>query len=362
MKKNLNVLLTASSGPGAVGIISALKSHPTKKICVITGSVEEFQDVSLKMSEKHIKIPFASDKQFVEKMITICKENDIQLIVPAYCEEIVKLAEYEKNFLKEGINILCPSNENICIAHNKDLLYENMKKDGVKYYPRFEIVSSVDELKKACLSMGYPEQKICVKPAVCNGGSRGFYLLDESYDRLKMYFEEKQQPVCSLEELLLKFKGLDEIPKIIVMEYLGGSEYGIDVVAKDGRVISSLIRKRLSPQIAGIDMRVKVEEKEELNILTQEIVEKFQLNSIVNIDVRYDSNMEKAYVLEINPRQSAYIGTSSKKVNLLAMSIDLKLGEKIHIDTYKTNHKEVMGIRYFGEFTICDEKLVLLEE
>ncbi|AEB75794.1 hypothetical protein [Clostridium botulinum] len=40
------------------------------------------------------------------------------------------------------------------------------------------------------------------------------------------------------------------------------------------------------------------------------------------------------------------------------MSIDLKLGEKVNINKYKTKYKEVTGIRCFGEFTICDDKLV----
>ena len=52
--------------------------------------------------------------------------------------------------------------------------------------------------------MGYPQKKVCVKPAVCNGGSRGFYLLDEDYDRFKNYFIDKHKPICSLDELLFK--------------------------------------------------------------------------------------------------------------------------------------------------------------
>lgn len=360
-KEKLKILLTASSGPGAVGIINALKSHPNKDIDIVTGSVEVFEDISLKLVNKHITIPFASDKNFTTKMIKICKENNINLIVPAYCEEILQLAKYEEEFLKEGIKILCPTKENIFVAHNKDILYKKIKKLNLDYYPKFEVVETVEQLKKVCLQMGYPEKKVCVKPAVCNGGSRGFYLLDENYDRLKMYFKEKQQPICSLDELMLKLKGLNKIPKIIVMEFLEGPEYGIDVVAKEGKVISSVTRKRLSPQIAGIDMRVEIEDRKELEKLTLDIVKYLNLNSIVNIDIRYNKDMSKAYVLEINPRQSAYIGTSAKKINLLAMAIDLKLGESINIEDYKTQYKEIKGIRYFGEFTICDKEIVFLD-
>ena len=49
---------------------------------------------------------------------------------------------------------------------------------------------------------------------------------------------------------------------MMVMDYLDGSEYGIDVVAQNGEVISSVMRKRLHPQIAGMGYeRIKGEEE-----------------------------------------------------------------------------------------------------
>ncbi len=360
-KKKLKVLLTASSGPGAVGIIHALRNHPNKHIFIVTGSVEDYEDVSLKIADKYVKIPFSSDEDFVSKMIRICKENNIDLIVPAYSQEILELAKNEEVFLREGIHILCPSFENIFTAHNKDIMYEQLQRLNCNCYPNFKFVNSVDELKSVCLSMGYPQKKLCVKPAVCNGGSRGFFVLDENYDRFKNYFLEKEQPICSLDELLLKLKGLKRIPRIIVMDYLSGPEYGIDVVAKEGEVISYVVRKRLHPQVAGIDMRVKIENREDLSDFTKKIVKNLKLNSIVNIDIRYDEEMNKPYILEINPRQSAYIGTSAQKINLLSMAIDLKLGEKINVDNYKKNYENIVGVRYFGEFNICDNELVFFD-
>lgn len=362
MKNKLKVLLTASSGPGAVGIIHALKKHPKKDIFIVAGSVDDYEDISLKMADKHIKIPFSNDREFIKKMIVICKENDIDLIVPAYSEEILELSKYEQIFLEAGIYILCPSLDNIFISHNKDIMYEKLKQLGLGYYPKFEIVNTVKDLKNTCIKMGYPEKRICVKPAVCNGGSRGFYLLDENYDRFRSYFIDKHKPICSLDELLLKLKGLNKIPKIMVMDYLDGPEYGIDVVAQNGEVISSVIRKRLHPQIAGIDMRVQVEERKDLIELTKRIVKAMNFSSIINIDIRYSKHMNKAYILEINPRQSAYAGTCSQKINLLAMAIDLKLGEEINVDDYKTGYKDVMGVRYFGEFTICDDEIIFLAD
>ncbi|AEB75792.1 hypothetical protein [Clostridium botulinum] len=70
--------------------------------------------------------------------------------------------------------------------------------------------------------MGYPKQNICVKPVRCNGGGRGFYILNKIYDRKEVFFKEKYKPICSLNELLLKLQGLDNIPRILIMEYIDG--------------------------------------------------------------------------------------------------------------------------------------------
>jgi len=68
----------------------------------------------------------------------------------------------------------------------------------------------------------------------------------------------------------------------------------------------------------------------------------------------------KPYLIEINPRQSAFIGLTAEKINLLAMSIDMCMGDlkDIGVYTVKQEYQNIMAIRYIEEFAICNGTVV----
>lgn len=358
--KSLKVLLTACSGPGAEGIIHALRQHPRLNIYIIGGSVEDSESIGWILADDKVVIPYANDPQFIEKILDICEKKAVDLILPAFSDESMLLTQNLDRFTQKGVKILSPQYESTLLVHNKAMMLKRLEELGADYYPGYNKADTVMELKEACFRMGYPERKICVKPAKCNGGSRGFYILDEDYDRYRVFFQEKAQPVCSLDELLLKLKGLEEIPQMLIMEYIPGQEYGMDVLAQEGKMLACVARKRLPPQVAGIDMRIVVEERKELIQLAKKVVRDLNLSSILCMDVRFDEKDEKPYLIEVNPRQSAYTGISSQYANLLAMAIDIKLGVKVEKADYYSGYSQVVGIRYFGDFTICDGNTVFL--
>ena len=64
----------------------------------------------------------------------------------------------------------------------------------------------------------------------------------------------------------------------------------------------------------------------------------------------------KPCVVEINPRQGAYIGTSSAEINMMAMAIDMLLGESVHSESYASGKKVNMGVRYFNDYVIYSDE------
>jgi carbamoyl-phosphate synthase large subunit len=356
MKKKLRVLLTAAAGPGGAGIINALKNHPLRDIDVVAGVVDNIEDSSLVLTQERVTIPYAHDQEFSPKILKICLENKIDLIVPAFSEECLTLSQTKAIFEEKNIKVLTPDYDNVRECHDKKLMNEILTQRYPEYIIPYKAVDQVKELAEACYQLGYPEKRVCVKPVVCNGGSRGFYIIDENYDRIHNYYFEKQPNTCSLDELLLKFRGETCIPELMVMKYIEGQEYGVDVVAQNGMVVASVIRRRLGPVLASMNMRVEIAKNEKIDVLIGKIVKELNLNSMVNFDLI--SNEHNDYVIEINPRQSAYIGTSAQKINLLAIAIDLLFGEEIDKQKYETNYENVMSVRYLEEFAICDGKIV----
>lgn len=357
---NIKVLLTTASGPGMSGIIHSLKSHPLKNIEIIAGTVEEDSSNISVFSDRIIKIPYANSDNYVNDMLSICLENKVDLIISGFSDENTVLSKYKSAFENKNIKILCPSHENIYLCHNKNKLYEKLEELDSEYLIPYKTVDSLEELKNACIAFGYPSSKVCIKPAVCNGGSRGFFIIDEKYDRYQELFAEKSTNLCSLDELTLKFKNIKVLPKLLVMKYIEGQEYGIDVVAKNGEVIAYTIRKIFEPRLANICMKVETVESKEIDKLIRKITKQLKLNCIFNMDIICRDR--EMYLIEINPRQSSFIGVSTPKINLLAIAIDLLYKEVIDVDLYKGRYNQVTGLRYIEEFCMHNNEIIIYKK
>lgn len=351
-------MLTAASGPGAIGIIHALKSHPNKKIEVIAGCVDDTENGSILCTEDRVLIPYVSDPDFVQKMIIICTEQNINLIVPGFSQESLVLSKQINKFEEKGIKVLSPSFNVVDICHNKNKMLEYLSNNKSLYCMEYKVASNIHELVQMCLDLGYPNRKICVKPAVCSGGSRGFFILEDDYDRYENFFLKKDSHICTLEELKLKLQNITNLPLMLIMEYIEGEEFGIDIVAHDGEMAGCIIRKHLEPILASINMRMDIIKDKDMKELARYTAKLFSIDSLVNIDIIRAKKDGKLYILEINPRQGANIGLGVQHFNLMAMAIDCKYGDAFDQEVYKGNYNEIKGIRYIEEFAICDGEIV----
>lgn len=357
--RRLKVLLTAVSGPGGVGIANALKSHPFADITIIGGRVEAEPDpASMLFCSQTVKIPYAKDPLFIDKMLDICAENDIDILLPAFSDESVRLSEKEnlEKFEKIGTKVLVPNHQNVIDCHYKDRLDSKISQSFPEYLISYEMADDMAELETAAYKLGYPERMVCLKPAVCNGGSRGFAVLDMNYDPVKNFFYEKSSNTFTLEEFMLKFKNCSSIPRLIVMEYIDMPEYGADILAKNGRVISCVLREKLPPMLANMNMKIKLVQNEVMNNMVNDISGALNLTGLFNMDLFYRKGIAK--LIEINPRQGAYIGSVVGRCNLLAAAIDMLTGDFKAISGYENTAKDITAVRYIEEFAIWDGKTV----
>ena len=352
------ILMTVSGGPGSMSLIHALRRHPFKNFTLFAGRVDGAENGSLLAVDSFIDIPYASDDLYEEKMLDICTNNRIELVISGYTDEVLKLSKARAEFEAKGVRILAPNYKAVAICRDKALLNKAVCNLAPEYLIPFSEIFSVSELLTACGEMGYPDKKLCVKPSVCNGGSRGFWILDENYDRHHAFFTEKETKYCTPSELVLKLEGIRLLPSLLLMPFIDGVVYGVDVLARDGQVISHVIRECMNPVLAGMNMRMAICEKEAISTMIKKLTQLFHLDSIFNVDVIMDDG--KPYLIEINPRQSAFIGLTAEKINLLAMSIDMCMGDlkDIGVYTVKQEYQNIMAIRYIEEFAICNGTVV----
>jgi len=320
--KSLNVLVTGAGAPGFPGIVKALMMNKERKIKIVATDAKE-DVVGYYLVKKHYKVPIGNDPTYVESILKIGRKEKIDVILPLCTLELLPLAENREKFEKIGIKVVVSEPEALEVALNKGKLFDFFKDS---YAPKFFKVTTVEEFEKSCERLGYPEKPIVFKP-VMSFGSRGLRIIIPNLDRSSLFFKEKPTSVYTSYEDMLNILSQKPFPESLVMEYLPGKEYSVDLLIGDD-VIYSIPRERVVIK-QGISNVGRIEKNEELIEVSSYIAKKLGLKYNVNMQFKQDEKGELK-IIEINPRVSgSIIFCVGAGVNLPYYGIKLVLGEDV---------------------------------
>ena len=226
------------------------------------------------------------------------------------------------------ISIVAVSNpEPLMIANNKCRLLDFLKQNGLPcadYYA----VQNKDELREKAEALGYPLRRVCVK-ATEGSGSRGFRILDENTSRLKMFLYEKPSAgIIKLDELLEILNEAEEFPNLLVMEYLPGTEYSVDLLADNGKMLVGCCRKSLRME-NSIMLEAEIVYAPAVLEYCAKITALLNLDGNIGFDLKERSDGTPV-VMECNPRLTAGVPFFALAgVNFPYLCIKKTLGEPI---------------------------------
>ena len=182
----------------------------------------------------------------------------------------------------------------------------------------------------------YGDQPLCVKPVV-GIFAQGFWRLDtgkeydEQYDSFEhLYFtEEKKINTAQFVNAYTNSQMVHERPiPMLLMPYLSGQEYSIDVVCEYGEVLAAVTRHKTGKiQHVGYEQSV-------MDVVIP-LIRAFGCDGIVSVQTKADDSGQHR-VLEINSRPSGGIGyTSHSGIDLTqaGFSYWLGLSEKPNLET-----------------------------
>jgi hypothetical protein len=180
------------------------------------------------------------------------------------------------------------------------------------------------------------DQPLCVKPVV-GIFAQGFWRLDtgkeydEQYDSFEhLYFtEEKKINTAQFVNAYANSEMVHERPSpMLLMPYLSGQEYSIDVVCEYGEVLAAVTRHKTGKiQHVGYEQSV-------MDVVIP-LIRAFGCDGIVSVQTKADDGGQHR-VLEINSRPSGGIGyTSHSGIDLtqVGFSYWLGLSEKPNLET-----------------------------
>lgn len=324
--KPVTVMITGAGAPGAPGVIKSLRDNGERSIRVV-GADASSEAVGYKLADVGCRIPMADAPDFTCKLLKIAVEEKVDVILPMVTRELEILSLNKDKFQNEGIIVSVSDTNPLKIANNKGKLLAYMKDKGLSV-PLFSIVKSKDEFVKAAYELGYPDKPICFKPLDSNG-SRGFRIIDPKISRYKLLFEMKPTSTyITFDEIISIFDESEIFSHLLLMEYLPGNEYSVDLLVDHGRPLYTIPRKRETIS-AGITIKGEIVKENDVINYCNEIVQSLKLHGNIGIQVKRDGN-NTPFILEINPRiQGSIVHCTGAGVNLPYYAVKLALQEDV---------------------------------
>ena len=327
----INILMTGAGAPGAAGILKCIFQNPN--ISVTTADANS-NAVGKHLSENFITIPFAHQENFIEVLLSVCREKNIHVLLPLVTKELIPLALHAKEFEATGTKLLVSSPESLEIANNKSRLYQFLEWRDIEV-PAYRVVETIEQFESAVKELGYPGKEICFKPSVSNG-SRGFRILSNKMNKLDLLLNHKPDAsYISLEEVT-QILSSGKFPELLVSEYLPGDEYSVDCLVNHGKTIIAVprLRKRM---INGISVEGEFIKNDSIISYCKKIISELNLHGNIGLQVK-QSAAGKFLLLEINPRvQGTISAVLGAGINLPHLAIKQELGLTISPEELDVN-------------------------
>ncbi len=322
----LTVVVTAVGCPGGPAILKALRAGADaagEKVRLV-GTDCRPTAAGRYLCDTFRVVPAGADPGFLSALSALCAEVKADVLLPLASPELQPLAG-ERHRWPCRVAVSPPIA--LTVVENKAHLYGLAEACGrPDLVPAHQLVHTWADLADAAVSLGYPANPVAVKPPLAHG-SRGFRILRQDGDRLAALLEEKSDgTVTSLAELERVLAGAAPFPPYLVMEYLSGAEWSVDVLAgPGGRVLAAVPRRRVETR-GGICVVSEVAANPELAAAATQVVAAAGLEYAANVQFRLAAD-GRPCLLEVNPRLPGTVAaTVGAGLNLPWLAVGLGLG------------------------------------
>jgi carbamoyl-phosphate synthase large subunit len=255
--------------------------------------------------DKAFLLPEVNEPNYLDKVIGLCNDNKIDIVIPLIDPELIVMAQQRQRFYDEDITVVVSPLKTIRISFDKYLTYQFGKDNGIAVPKTF---IDIDEALRS-ISSGELNWPLLVKP---RKGSASLGIIP-----------------CQ-NECLLKF-AFENCPQPMIQQYINGDEYGYDTFCDfDFRPISVFCKKKLMMRSGETDKAISTNDPQLVDFGLK-IAQNLQIFGPADLDVIMDKDGPK--LLEINPRfGGGYPCSHLAGADFPAKLIAIRKGQKLTPD------------------------------
>lgn len=318
------VLVTGVGGPSGTSFMLAAASE---SIDFYAGDIDPYAPgLYMVDRERRLILPRGDDPKFAQSILELCREHELDVVVPTVDSELIPLASIRWAFEAAGTQLLLAPESALRICLDKWTLVSAI--DDAVPVPRTDVGgATVDRTGWA-----FP---VIVKPRR-GSGSRGVRVVERA--------EELGEGVGS---------------EWLIQEYLPGSEYSLDVLASHGGEVRAVVPRVRLKIDSGIAITSRTVHDPRLEELGRRAVESIGLTGVANVQVKEDTRGVPR-LIEINPRFPGTMPlTVASGVNMPRLALGELLGEPI--PAAELEFRDIAMVRYLEGVVLEVSELAELE-
>lgn len=325
----MNDITILSSACGALfmpGFFICLKENGERNIRIIGVDITE-NPMMGSFIDNYYKVPPYSADDYVDALLKICRKEKVDIFFPNISMELPIILDRLDDFKALFVKVAITGSQTLLIANNKYKLYDHMRKHGLKT-PRYYLIKTAKELKVNAVKLGYPKRPVCVKVTE-SSGSRGVRIVRHDLSRTDTFLHQKPSNFnISMDEMCKTLDELENLQEVLVMEYLPGCEYTVDLLADHGKTLYIAGRRNYESNM-GIAMAAFIEKKDNAYKLCEDIVSTLELDGNIGFDFMLDEN-DNPVLTDLNPRITATIILYKEGgINFPYLRVKQLLGEEL---------------------------------
>jgi carbamoyl-phosphate synthase large subunit len=321
----LTVLVTGGGAPGIAGTIYSLRQNWEQRPLRIVCCDMSDEVVGRYLSDACFRVPSARDPDFMANIEQLCQRERVDVIVPQVTAELALFAAHKAEFARRGVRVAVSDRAAIESTNDKFALAQHARGLGVTV-PACVLVDNWSALLRAAADLGYPRAPFAVKQPSGNG-MRGYRAIFAALDRKQAFYEQKPDSSRATLDELHAVLG-DDFPALMVMEYLPGTEYSVDVLADGERVYAVIPRERTRIR-SGITFEARTAAHPQLIADCKQLAQSLRLGYAFGFQFKEDAE-GRPKLLECNPRvQGTMVVATFAGANVIYGAVKLAMGEAL---------------------------------
>lgn len=322
------------------GVLTQLRADWGNGLCLIGSHTDPGFEPLSSCDYTETEPSGVSGEKYVDWCLDFCERNHVDVFFPGRMRDAIADRRADFELVGTGV-VVAGDGETLRLLEDKGRFLA-LVPEGVPVH-EFHRVRNWEEFTKAAEEIRRSGSRVCFKPAVGTFG-QGFHIIDESLTPLKRLMRGETHRI-STTELRGILESAESFTEMLVMEYLDGSEFSVDALAHEGRILAMVCRRKPFNGRVRVDGTSRISriregasqllaDEPQIEEMVRKLAEEFHLSGIFNAQFRSPAVIpEKPCLLEINGRMSGglpYIGLSGLNLALHAIQIAmLKPGEPL---------------------------------